>query len=272
MLENRQSGQSSVFTIPLVDYAGDQFSATAGTWSLYDDVGVLITSGNITDLASTSDSAVFTIQASHLTLDNSVSSAGREIVLNLTNGTDATEIRDYFVLVNQRPLIFLQNTILTYPQALAIRQSFGPTIDAWDAATMQQQIAALIHAHANLSRITYAVNWTGTGLVSDYAVFDEFNDNFGGQRKTRLNQLNQSNWSTLPTGFKKALQRAQIVESDVILGGDAVGKTRQDGIVSETIGESSMFYNSKPYLQLPISRRAYDILKPYIRINIRFAR
>ena len=48
------------------------------------------------------------------------------------------------------------------------------------------------------------------------------------------------------------------------LGGDVIGKRRQEGILSETTGESSMMFNSRPALDLPICRAAYRELAGYI--------
>jgi hypothetical protein len=84
--------------------------------------------------------------------------------------------------------------------------------------------------------------------------------------------MSVESFDLLPAGFLRAIKRAQLIEANVILGGDVVGRKRQDGILSETIGESSASFSDKPFLNLPISRQAYEELRRYIVIRIGVAR
>lgn len=111
-------------------------------------------------------------------------------------------------------------------------------------------IDPMIHASS------YAAYGTGTDLPFDYA------------RRIRIRNLNETQFNALPSKFTRAIKRAQLIEANIILGGDVVGKKRQDGIISETIGESSAFFNSKPYLNLPISRQSYEELRTYILFKV----
>jgi hypothetical protein len=215
-------------------------------------------------------SVTFEIEAASLTLPVDVTSSGREIVVSLTQSDgDETEIRDYFVLVASNPLAVAFNTFVTYPEALRYRTEFG-SLDGWDVAPRERQQAALIEAYRRLCRVSFRVPGASLdGSNVDRANYGTGTDSgwFWGSR-VRISTLNQAQFDALPATFRHAVKRAQMAEANVLLGGDPVGAKRQAGIVSETTGESSMFFQSRPYLNLPVSRQAYEEIKRYVSLRI----
>lgn len=269
MQGNRTSGQASKFTVSILAEDGTPYVPTGAAWEIFDEAGVAIDDDAI-DVSSAADSVSFTVPAAALTLPEGVTSAGRELVVTLTTADGAIELRDYFVLVASNPLVRLTNTIVTYAEALAIRQGFGPSLNAWDATEDHAaRASALIHAHANLCRIGYTVSMLNGGQVSDYAGYGTGTDDiFDMSKRVRLTGITADAFAALPDHFQRAIKRAQLIEADSILGGDEVGDKRADGIISETIGESSTFFQSKPGLNLPISRRTFAALKGYIAFSV----
>lgn len=271
MIRNWPAGRTTVYDAAAQDVDGTTITATAAAFEIRDEDGVSLATGSATLSAGRIN---FTVPLQAVTLVDGTPSSGREIVLRFTTAAGIVEIVDYAVVVNQHALTRYQNTILTYPEALSLRHRFGPTLEAWDASENDARIAALINAHYNLSRVTYSVSNLKEGTRDkDYAAYGEGCDEiFDLRRRVRLSTMNAVKFAELPRNFQEALKRAQLVEADVILGGDQISKTREAGIISETIGESSTFYNSKPFLNLPMSRRSYEILKSFIPISVKIGR
>lgn len=274
MESNRTAGQSARFVISTLDPAGAAYAVTAASWAIYDEAGASLVTGSVAPADIAASSVTFTVAGTSLVLAAGVPSAGREIVVTITTPDGPIELREYFVLVSATPLLPFTNSVMSYAEALAVRESFGPDMGGWDGATNhQQRINALINAHANLARLVYSVPHDAARLPSDYAGYGTGSDTvFDMRRRLQLSTLNATSFAALPASFVQALKRAQLVEADTILGGDIVGDKRRDGVVSETIGESSTFFQSKPLLDLPIGRRAYAILRPYISISVGVSR
>jgi len=275
MVGDVTAGQSATLTLEMTDANDQAVVASAVIWQILDEDGEVIAGATVDDFVAGSGTVTFTIEPQHLELPQGEAHAGREILLTATTDNGDVEIRDYFVLVGSQPLIRYGNTLLTYPEALAKRRDFGPTLDGWDGADEKARIGAMVHAHANLSRIAYFVRQLpSSGNVRDYAAYGTGDGDclFEVVRKIHLSTMTAPKFAELPADFKKAIKRAQLIEADVLLGGDLVGRVRQDGIISETIGESSTFYSSKPFMNLAINRRTYEVLKAYIRIRIGVSR
>ena len=273
MEANRTAGQTARFMISALDPTGIAYVASAAAWEIFDEAGTSVVAGVVLpeDIGQT---VAFTVTGASLTLTAGVPSAGREIVVTLTTDDGPVELREYFVLVSAAPLKPFSNSVMSYAEAVAVRENFGPDMAGWDgAASHQQRINALINAHANISRIAYSVPHDANRLASEYAGYGTGGDVvFDMRRRVNLSALNAISFAALPEAFTKALKLAQVVEADAILGGDIIGDKRRDGIISETIGESSTFFQSRPLMDLPISRRAYAILRPYISLNFTVSR
>lgn len=275
MQADRTSGQASTFSIPLVDASGAPIAGTAASWELRDERGAVIDAGVVADFDPAVPTATFEIEADALTLPAGKVSQGREIVVAVTTATGEAEVRDYFILVEPRPLVVMINSFISYPEALSIRQSFGPVLTGWDTATqISSRASALADAHERLLRMSYKVPFVdGMERASSYAAYGTGTDEpFDTTRRVRLRNMSVEEFDSLPVAFLRAIKRAQLIEANVILGGDVVGRKRQDGIISETIGESSATFSDKPFLNLPISRQAYEELRRYIVIRIGVAR
>jgi len=273
MLSNRTASQPSRFIISILDAEGVRIPAVSASWGLFDEQGVQIDAGAIVDFNPAEDFVSFDVDATALSLPADAVNAGREIVVYLTGATgDQIEVRDYFLVVSSQPLAVMTNSFVTYPEALAIRTEFS-TLLGWDGVDRDQQCRALAQAFRNLCRMSYKVpGYNGTidnqdkaywGLGSDEGIFWD-----RGGRRVRVSTLTPEEFSLLPAAFKRALKRAQLAEASVLLGGDAIGDKRRAGLISETVGESSAFFDSKPYLNLPISKQAYQEVQRYVYLKV----
>lgn len=275
MLANRTANQPSTFVISNKDEAGNIIPGTTASWELFDARGVSITAGAIADYDGAAETLSFEVPAEDLTLAAGENSAGREIVIFITLADNSTvELRDYFLVVSPQPLTLMANSVVTYPEALALRQEFAK-LDGWDVSDRTRQAAALAQAYRNLCRMAFKVpgyradNQSAVG----YAAFGTGTDlwNWDG-RRVRLSTLTLEQFDALPEPFRRAVKRAQLAEANVLLGGDPIADKRKSGMISETVGESSGFFSSKPYLNLPICQQAYEEVKRYVSLKVRIQR
>lgn len=271
MINQRSAGSASSFCIAVTTEDGIAVAPVSAVWTVRDEDGLDVASGTATVNGT---SVEFTIPAQNMVLPAGVSAGGRELEITAQTGTDSIIIQEFFLIVARQPLVRFRNTLVTYTEALAIRHGFGPVLAGWDGADDAMRISALINAFDSLARVTYAVSSLREGTSSkDYAAYGTGSDEiFDMRRAVRIDAIDQARFADLPERFCKAIRRAQMIEADVILGGDEVARVREAGIISETIGESSTFYSSKPFLNLPMSRRTYEVLKPYIVINVSIGR
>lgn len=274
MLADRTASQNSTFTIQNADSAGVKIDALSASWELFDERGNSIDAGVVADFNSAIDFITFEIEGVSLTLPEGEVAAGRELVVTLLDtNNDEREIRDYFVLVSPTPLAVTSNSFVTFPEALAIRRSFG-ALDGWDANDPGRQQSALVEAHRRLCQMGFSVpGYTGNKANQKSAAYGTGSDDaFHSSANVRLATLSLSEFDTLPEAFRKAVKRAQMAEANVLLGGDPIVDKRKSGLISETVGESSAFFQSKPYLNLPISRQAYEEVRRYIRLRVSIKR
>lgn len=121
MLANRTSGRLSLFDIPLQDEGGSTIDATAVRWSLCDEMAQELAAGTIDGFQAGDANVAFSLTADQLTLPSGVANQGREIVLVLDTADGEIELRDYFLLVDGRPLKVMVNTFMAYPEILSVR-------------------------------------------------------------------------------------------------------------------------------------------------------
>lgn len=274
MIPNQTANQAAQIAFDLLDASGNVILAVSAAWSLFDQAGTILNSG-IIPVTTGATTIIIPLTA----IDNTVASgsAGREIQVVLTQINGSTvEINDYFVLIQTRQLELMTNSFCTYPEALAIRTTFGPGLDGWDVNIDSfTRSSAMVDAHERLLRMTYKVPFVDiqSHIASDYALWGTGVDlPWDYARLIRLRSISLPAFQALPAPFQFALKRAQIVEANQILGGDLIANKRREGLISETIGQSSSFFSSKPYLNLPISKQAYVEVQRYVQIKVAIAR
>lgn len=236
--------------------------ATEYYWRLLDqEENVLIPNGELAPVAGQPE-IVIPIPA-----DRNILAGGAVRALRVVEAFFATsagtvkELYEY-VIEAEHTLVVNQNTFQTYGEAvLGAYDLFGLT--AWNNAGKQDRAAALAAARRNIAQLRFRY------------VFDAFQDRventFG---VSDLTMIDDASWKALPADFVAALKRAQIIEADFLLAGgeNPVDAKRRMGIVSETIGESSMFMRSAAPLERPVCKRAMKELAKYVVKRVRVGR
>lgn len=259
------------FSVPLTDSSGVVINVATVTWNVLDEDGVVLNVVPfVTNVTPGATAIELTVPAElNETPDGQV--RGVRVVMVSLDGASLTTSVSYMI-ENNTALVVMTNSFQTYERVLVTRAELGQTLAAFDAAIKGRQIAALETAYRKLGRIHYKYALDGDG--SNYISWDdEMHSGCSTYRIVRdIAAVTFADFSALPERFKSALRRAQIVEANAILGGDPITEKRMSGIVSETVGESSMFLSSTKPLTLPVSRSAFAELNGFVYRRFAIAR
>lgn len=143
------------------------------------------------------------------------------------------------------------NSFQGYYEAI-MRLEDIPGIDAFKALTKQEQIAGLINSWRQISNLTF--------MSKGKIIWD-------------IGSLNATELDKLDPRLLEALCIAQILEANETMDSNSAHNKRLDGIMSETIGESSMMFRSgKVATNTVLSRRAMGFLRNYLVYTARITR
>lgn len=155
-----------------------------------------------------------------------------------------------FIIEARETLVKGDNSFQSYFETMLSAEEVSG-IEFFKAATKEEQIAALVSAYEILSTMVYA------DRVGDHY-------NIGNYTATELEALEPA--------FLRALRIAQILEANEMLDAHSIHYKRQDGLMSETIGESSMMFRPGNIQNFPITRRSLNFLRNYVVIRARLYR
>lgn len=142
------------------------------------------------------------------------------------------------------------NSYQTEADATALlSEVFG--LNAFKAGSPEDQAAALANAYHTINTMVFADK------------FGEYYD-MGSLDETALNALEPA--------FLKALRMAQLIEANELMDPNSLHYKRLDGLMSETIGESSMMFRPGNINNYPITRRSMMFLRNYVIIRARLYR
>lgn len=165
-------------------------------------------------------------------------------------------------------LQLMVNSFQTYEEALL--ETFAmPSLSGWEASSRQQRVQAMSEAYLRLTKLGYSVPHAYS-IDSPPAGAGLWPVRFIPPSYWQIMQPAQFNlYAPL---FRQCLRRAQVAESNIILGGDPIQQRRDDGLMSESIGESSMMFRPGKPIQLPVSRDAARYLQNYIQFRMTLTR
>lgn len=116
--------------------------------------------------------------------------------------------------------------------------------------------AALVNAYQNIGLLTV-----------DFDVYD-----VDGNLKTSTLDFTSDDLTALDAKALNALVRAQLIETNNLLGGNPVEDRRRMGLLSDSVGESAHFFRTAKPLELPVYRETALALRGYLVWTARIAR
>lgn len=227
-------------------YNGETLTLTNMQYQLLDATGnVLIATTNVPSFNGALESQSLSIAANYNNITAKKEIRQLNIFMVTASGTYQKSIF-YIVKSNVLNLTVLTDSFQTFAESLSTRLDITDMLDSFDELTDEQKAVALENSYNRLVKLKFVVGGT---VIED------------------LSALTLSAFNALNPKFLKALKQAQIVESNSLVEFNPVKDKIRSGIVSETIGESSMFFRQGSVPETifkGISDDAYEYLGDYI--------
>lgn len=268
-LSEYESGNAVTVTVTVPTLAtGATLSAIS--YSLFDNDGTALVTDQAVPTGDVANGALpITIASGHNTLAATPAKEIREVKITFTDdNTDTYSAEARYIVRAGDKLTKLTNSFGTLNELLLAKSDMSFLTDL-DAVTTDTFQANAIEAWRRLARLNFR-----------YKIIDSTADQLSYLQQRRdgyvyikdITQITQSEYDSIPDEMKTALIRAQLVETAQIIAGDPLEDRREAGIVSETVGESKMFFNNRPPLKFPVSRKSLKELEGYFYWSNRLAR
>ena len=274
-----RSGSTVTEEIQLVDDTGIPLIPISVTYRILNESGIELVAQTATSFA-VNDSSVTVVTSTIINALTAGSLKGfRVIELKLTFDTgNVTYLNNSYLLEVENSLVQMTNSYQTLNEAKLLLLDM-PDMPAWEVATDRKRMAAMTEAFLRIGKLNYNIYGLLIPSRENTVVSNRINIDFGGTEsvsyfRTRptLNALTQIEFAALPSLFSIAVKKAQLSEADIILGGDPISKKREEGLMSDSVGESSvMFRQGKPLL-LAVGRRTLDYLSGWVYFSPRLGR
>lgn len=263
------AGRNIELTIPFTDLGGEDVTPTAMTRAVLDEKEVVLSAATAVALPNpVGTEIIVTISAALNTLAVGAVQGLRTVEVVLTTPTGPVVQRLSYIIRAAARLIPLKNSFQTWGEAELYATEI-PNLLSWQTYDEFDRQTAMIHAYRKLTRYGYFVRWPKD--IDDQRYLQPFSDRRIAPHHWPV--MTSEQWLTwYPEEFRAALRRAQIIEADVIVGGDKVNDKRRLGILSESIGESSMMFRVGKPLDLGMSDAALRELTGYIDLRVTLTR
>jgi hypothetical protein len=151
----------------------------------------------------------------------------------------------YMLKGNQLVLTPLTDSFMTFPDSLLTRARMAEDQEYFDSLTDELKAVSLEEAFNRMVKLKFKV---GDTVITD------------------IKSLTVNDYQALSSDFLLALKKAQVAEANAIVENSPIRDKIRSGIISETIGESSMFFTrSMPSGKFHgLSDDAYEYIKPWV--------
>lgn len=265
-------GYTVELTVAFTDLNGAAVTPTTVNAVLTDGEDAVIEEFNGVPFVPGDTSATVTVLPGYNLLPDGELRAARILRVELVTAAGSIRRTLAYVVESDQRLEIMTNTFQSY-EAAEIQALDIPNTTAWNNASEDQRKAALVEAYRRLTNIpmkfpTYGAqkNWDGYNKLIDRDLESETIISRDG-----WSDVTPDLYAEFPTAFKKALRRAQFFEANELLQGDGIGQKHRAGIVTETIGESSVTLRAGR-IDFGVSSQTLQALTGYIYFNMRIKR
>jgi hypothetical protein len=260
------AGSTVTLTIPFLDLNGDPVVPTAISAVVHDQDGTEVVPAYAPSFTPGDTEVDIVVPKTANQVSGPMGARTVYLDLTLANG-DLMTLMETYLLRGAVRLTVPSNSFQTYVQAL-VEAALMPELTGWAAATEINRLNALEEAYRRLTRIGFLIRRPEDVDDMTYYVIED--ENRIEPRAWTI--MTSERYARFPAHFRKALCRAQIQEASEILSGDVVSDKRRQGLLSESIGESSMMFRSGKPLEMGVSTRTRQHLTGYIDMRMSVTR
>ena len=266
-------------TVDLIDADGNSLNVTSVDYRVVDqDDRVLVARTPLTTYTAGDVQATVPISSALNALATGNVRETRTVEFIVTTDVATVGLVKTYGIENLDPLKTPDNSFQSFAMAELTAMSL-PNVDAYNAASEQQKIAALMDAREHIVQLNFNLLNSNVNFGQDqlaYVPEGQFVSSYVARNSLfifngNLGLLNATQFAALPDKFKRALRQAQIAEANAILGGDTE-QSRTHGLLEDEIGESRQKYRDTVPLRLPVCRRALGYLSYYVTFAKRIGR
>jgi hypothetical protein len=203
------------------EYNGTALVLTGFEYEVLDASGTAIVARQADpSFSGSATSSILTIPASANT--TTAKRDARLLNCYLINASGEYVVSQAYVLKgNVLKLTPLTDSFMTFPQSVLVRVQMAEDQEYFDALTDELKAVALEESFNRISKIKFKV---GTTTILD------------------IKAMQLVDFNALDPAFLLDLRKAQIAEANNIVENSPIRDKIRSGIISETIGESSMFF------------------------------
>lgn len=250
-------------TVPFVDPVGTRVTPFSAVARLLDGEGAQIVDLGALVFPAEATQTEVVIPGIHNTLAAGEHRAVRILSVTLALAGGNVERRFSYAVETETRLAVMQNSFMTYESAQVLASDFVNPI-GWLISDENTRKTALVQAYQRLTQIPmkfHPLDVLGEPIRSVESVI----------LRDEWVELSYDDFAAWPAHFKLALRRAQFIEANQLLAGDPLGEKRRAGILSETIGESSMRLSAN-MVDYGVSTETLAALAGYIYFSMRIGR
>lgn len=255
-----------------VEITLDVLDASSASWSIFDAAGHPVVSDMPLAITQGDLSVAFQVPGAHNQLEDGKKRDLRrvEVTVVTTGGLHVTHDRTWVLIASFELDVPAQSFIPLLEAKLAAIDLIG--CDSFLTSNDGARRQALIEASSRIRALPFS--WRKV-LGIDYDDYDRPQNQLnvvdipwgraGQYRHDRLSftDMTPEDYEGLPEGFVQALQQACLSEAVAILKGDDVAAARDEGLLSESIGETTNMYRTGRTAQQAISRKSWRLLAQY---------
>jgi hypothetical protein len=206
-------------------------------------------------------------------------------ILRIELATNAGSIRyaSSYIIEGEFRLAVMQNSFCTM-EAAELAALDIPNLVGWRGADVDDRSAALINAYHRLTRIpmVFRTDKTTVRYVDDRFTTPEYHWTkdllWSGENPPRLvipapawASITPEQFMSFPADFRTKLRMAQVAEANEILENDVTDRRHRQGIISESVGESTIMLRGGR-LNLGVSSSALEYLSGHVYYQFKVAR
>lgn len=275
-----RSSSIVISEIPLVDDDGLALAPVSVDYRVTDESDAEILATTATSFVLSDTTVVISTTAIQNQLAVGKLKGLRSIQLKLTFDDQSVRYIDHDYMIEvEAYLIGMTNSYQTLGEA-KLQAMDMLEMTAWAAAQDRQRESAMVEAFERIGRLSFSIYGYNIPSREMAIVNSEIDLAFSGNSQSTafyrtvasLNDLSPLEFSQLPELFTSAVKRAQISEADIILGGDPIGKKREAGMLSDSIGESNIMFRTGIPLMMAVNRRTLMYMSGWISYNVRVGR